>query len=133
MTLDHFYKTISKVPAPIKTHPTADFTVNSSCKNTNAITVEISSDTREAKALGNDLGFLLHLLKTNVKPLYLQTVNPYTPIWMAVSFCFFQRQGDSDYISTRNIPYGKIGLWSYDESVTAADIRSELSAEFRNP
>ena len=47
-------------------------------------------------------------------------------------FLFFQRQGDSDYISTRNIPYGKIGLWSYDESVTAADILSELNEEFRH-
>lgn len=46
-------------------------------------------------------------------------------------FLLFKGQGDSDYISTRNIPYGKIGLWSYDESVTAADILSELNAEFR--
>ena len=30
-----YYNTITRVPAPISTHPIRDFTVNCSCKNTN--------------------------------------------------------------------------------------------------
>lgn len=46
-------------------------------------------------------------------------------------FLLFKGQNDSDYISTRNIPYGETGLWSYDETVTVEDIRSDLNAGFR--
>ena len=32
----HVYKTMTNVPIPIRIHPINDFTVNSSCRNTNA-------------------------------------------------------------------------------------------------
>lgn len=46
-------------------------------------------------------------------------------------FLLFKVQGESDYISTRNIPYGETGLWINDENVKVEDIISDLNAEFR--
>lgn len=46
-------------------------------------------------------------------------------------FLFFKEEEDSDYFSTRNLPYGEDGLWIYDENVKVEDIISVLNAGFR--
>lgn len=43
VTWRFFYKTITKVPAPINTQPISDLVVNSSCKNANANTKVITT------------------------------------------------------------------------------------------
>lgn len=46
-------------------------------------------------------------------------------------YLLFKEYEESDYIGTRNIPYGeKNSSWIYDASVKGDDILSELESEF---
>lgn len=102
-----------------------DFYYNSTPKNP-VYAVVVYQD--KIKETAEDLtAFIKNECETAVRadgePLY---ANMYGSI-----FLLFKGQEKSDYISTRNIPYGEDGLWIYDESVNVEDIISVLEAEFR--